>query len=241
MRGFEDFYELAKDMGLNGVYAEVGVCDGKSSMRWLSKFPMSKMLLVDSWDAVDAYTAEDGERNLQTTLRNLAPFPQDKYEILRMTSLEAAALVPDGALDFICTCARAKERKIWLRACGGSSRNERKRILQPRHEQHTRLTARSTRRYRRRALVCRRACGPGGVVAEAEAGRHPRGGRLLQRVRAGGGLHLRGQGRCGRVLRLDQPPLVPDRIRRPERECLSDLLRAQVSVMMHLEIINVML
>ncbi|GMI44403.1 hypothetical protein TrCOL_g8310 [Triparma columacea] len=101
MRGFEDFYELAKDMGLNGVYAEVGVCDGKSSMRWLSKFPMSKMLLVDSWDAVDAYTAEDGERNLQTTLQNLAPFPQDKYEILRMTSLEAAALVPDGALDFI--------------------------------------------------------------------------------------------------------------------------------------------
>ena len=108
MESFQDFYELAKDMGLNGVYAEIGVCDGKSSVRWLSNFPMSKMLLVDSWGAVDAYTAEDGERNLQTALQNLAPFPQDKYEILRMTSLEAAALVPDGALDFICTCARAK-------------------------------------------------------------------------------------------------------------------------------------
>ena len=79
VRDFEGFFELGYDMGLTGVWAEIGVCRGDTSARILEAGPQSVLLMVDAWDAVDVYTKEEGEENLQITMKKVQAFPEEKY------------------------------------------------------------------------------------------------------------------------------------------------------------------
>ncbi len=98
---YDGFFQLARDMGLNGTWVEIGVCQGKTSVKTLDHGPQSLLLLVDLWDAIDGYTKQDGENNLAATLRNLEGYDPASYRIMKMTTSEAADMVEDGSLDFI--------------------------------------------------------------------------------------------------------------------------------------------
>ncbi|GMH78769.1 hypothetical protein TL16_g07927 [Triparma laevis f. inornata] len=101
LRHFDDFFELGKDLGLTGTWAEIGVCQGKQSRKFLDLGPQSQLLMIDAWAAVDVYTAEQGAENLATTIDNVKDYSPKKYQILKMTTAEAAAQIPDASLDFI--------------------------------------------------------------------------------------------------------------------------------------------
>lgn len=98
---FDDFFLLGKDMNLNGVWAEIGVCQGDTSKKILEKGPQTVLLMVDAWDAVDVYTKEEGEKNFEITLKNVQNSKPEKYRTLRMMTAEAAKEVADGSLDLI--------------------------------------------------------------------------------------------------------------------------------------------
>mmetsp|Transcript_18159 Transcript_18159/g.33756 ORF Transcript_18159/g.33756 Transcript_18159/m.33756 type:complete len:258 (-) Transcript_18159:31-804(-) len=101
LTNFEDFFELGEDLGLTGAWAEIGVCQGDTSRKILERGPQSQLLLVDAWDAVDIYTAEEGARNLEITIENLAHIAPERYTMLRMSTSQAVSQVADASLDFI--------------------------------------------------------------------------------------------------------------------------------------------
>lgn len=83
--------------------AEVGVWEGGYSEQLCRANPGLQLTCVDPWRAYQGYKEvknDQGRLNAayEKTLQRLAPYD---CTILRMTSLEAAATVPDGSLDFV--------------------------------------------------------------------------------------------------------------------------------------------
>ena len=58
-------------MNLDGTWVELGVCQAKQSVKFLDNGPQSKLLIVDMWDSVDAYSSVDGADKFAATLANL--------------------------------------------------------------------------------------------------------------------------------------------------------------------------
>jgi hypothetical protein len=104
---------LLNSRGLRGRGAEIGVRDGRFSDQLLSGWKGSLLISIDPWladdsgDYVDAsnVSSEEHERLYLETQVRLARHG-DRSEIWRATSLEAAARIPDGSLDFAYIDAR---------------------------------------------------------------------------------------------------------------------------------------
>lgn len=83
--------------------AEIGIWEGLFSEEICKANPGVQLTCVDPWQKYDAYQErKNNQKRLDESYREacdrLAPFG---CRILKMTSLEAAVLVPDGSLDFV--------------------------------------------------------------------------------------------------------------------------------------------
>lgn len=91
--------------------AEIGVWTGLFSAELCQAIPGLDLLCVDPWKAYKTYNEKkNNQRRLDIAyseaVARLAPFA---CTLQRMTSLEAAALVPDGSLDFVYIDANHQE------------------------------------------------------------------------------------------------------------------------------------
>lgn len=99
-----DLVQLFADLGYRRG-AEIGVWAGGFSEVLCQGIPDLHLACVDPWRQYKAYGA-DRKKNDQVRLEDayqraclrLKPY---RCQILRMTSLEAAAQIPDGSLDFV--------------------------------------------------------------------------------------------------------------------------------------------
>lgn len=106
----------ARRMGLKiGAVAEIGVFEGALSLQLRQNWPTAQIYLVDPWKHIPDLTKLVGsmhrrggtpERNQVLWDKRYAAvqraFVNDsKTKILRMTSREAAAVVPDNSLDMV--------------------------------------------------------------------------------------------------------------------------------------------
>ena len=80
------------------VGAEIGVWAGNYSKLLFNSITDLKLILVDPWAAYNKMRDDQMESVLSRCQKKLAGC---NAEYMRMTSLEAAALVPDKSLDFI--------------------------------------------------------------------------------------------------------------------------------------------
>jgi len=93
----DEIPHLLNRRGLLGRGAEIGVMKGNYSATLLRGWRGRELLSVDPW--------RDVPGNAEHAREVLAAFGE-RSRILRMTSVEAARLVPDGALDFAYVDAR---------------------------------------------------------------------------------------------------------------------------------------
>jgi len=108
-----DIVERVKALQCDGVLkgVEVGVDRGALSGYLLTELPTLHLSMVDTWsvfaedssyaksgDGVIARTQEQREADLVETLR-VTDHARDRRQILRMTSEDAANMIPDGSLD----------------------------------------------------------------------------------------------------------------------------------------------
>ena len=108
-----DLPELFNRLGLVGAGVEVGVKEGKFSAAILERWQGEVLISVDPWSEAPSAEYVDianvpqqrHEEFLATTVARLAPFGE-RSSIWRMTGDEAAAQLPDGALDFVYIDAR---------------------------------------------------------------------------------------------------------------------------------------
>lgn len=103
----EDLPRLLNAANLTGHGAEIGVFRGDYSHALLSAWKGERLYLVDPWchfdtDYDDALNVgnEEQEERYRSTVERLSEFG-DRAHILRNTSEDAAAIVPDGTLDFV--------------------------------------------------------------------------------------------------------------------------------------------
>ena len=89
--------------------AELGVSDGKFTAFLVEHCPTLHMLAVDLWapqpgnevqNAGESYSTWDHERSLKVFEAQIKPH-RTQVTIHRMTTVEAAKLVPDASLDFV--------------------------------------------------------------------------------------------------------------------------------------------
>ena len=82
--------------------AEVGVADGRFSLELCEAIPGLRLLCVDPWCSYHGNQrggrTDRHEKNWALAQGRLAPFGA---KLMRMLSLEGAALVEDGSLDFV--------------------------------------------------------------------------------------------------------------------------------------------
>ena len=104
---------LLNARGLVGRGAEIGVRDGRFSDRLLDAWKGSLLISIDPWLSADEDAYVDASNVSQDEFDNLYLETQERLarhgarsEIWRMTSLDAAALIPDGSLDFAYVDAR---------------------------------------------------------------------------------------------------------------------------------------
>ncbi len=104
---------LLNARGLVGRGAEIGVRDGRFSDRLLATWKGSVLISIDPWLSADPDAYVDRSNVSQEEFEHLYLETQARLarhgarsEIRRMTSLEAAALIPDGSLDFAYIDAR---------------------------------------------------------------------------------------------------------------------------------------
>lgn len=110
---------LLNRLGLDGTGVEVGVRVGRFSERLLRGWEGRRLISVDPWTeaADDEYrdhsnvAQELQEEYYERTRRRLAPF-DERSEVWRMTSLEAAERVDDGSLDFVYIDARHDRESV---------------------------------------------------------------------------------------------------------------------------------
>jgi len=85
--------------------AEIGVFDGQNSGWLLARCPLLTLLMVDQWRAYDDSSQPDTVHNpgKWDRVRRMAlartDFADARRIVLHLTSLEAAAKIPDGSLD----------------------------------------------------------------------------------------------------------------------------------------------
>ena len=97
-----DLARLANDMDLSeGLWVELGVLKGKFSEILMEIGQATRLVMVDLWDEVDIYSAAKGKDNLELTKQTMSQFDQSNFELWKMSTLEAAALVPDGSVSFV--------------------------------------------------------------------------------------------------------------------------------------------
>jgi hypothetical protein len=109
----EEIPELLNRRGLLDAGVEVGVKVGKYSKFILDHWRGRLLISVDPWLQAPAEEYRDRsnvpqdqhERNYELTVERLGRF-SDRSQIWRTTSLEAAARIDDGALDFVYIDAR---------------------------------------------------------------------------------------------------------------------------------------
>jgi len=98
----EEFGQFLRERNLLGPAAEIGVCQGQYS-RDILNWGVRHLYLVDPWKELSTapcgITDEQHEKFYQDCLSNVRGC-EDRTTILRMTSVEAAEVIPDGALDF---------------------------------------------------------------------------------------------------------------------------------------------
>ena len=80
--------------------AEIGVQSGIYSEILLKNNPELKLLCVDPWSYYRGVSAEKSEAAYQLALKRLSPY-EERIKIIRKPSVEAAAQIPDGSLDFV--------------------------------------------------------------------------------------------------------------------------------------------
>ncbi len=103
--------ELLRDRP-HAVGAEIGVKEGRTSAALLKRLPgLRKLYCVDPWRHYPEYDADRAGRRIawpnqrlldracERFRRRIEPF-RDRVVVLREFSRDAAALVPDGSLDF---------------------------------------------------------------------------------------------------------------------------------------------
>src|SRR5581483_2456825 len=98
---------LLNTRGLVGRGAEIGVKTGRFSDHILRNWRGEQLISIDPWREVDwdeyvdrsNVSQDEQERCYQETVARLEPYAA-RSQIWRMTSVEAAAHVPDGSLDF---------------------------------------------------------------------------------------------------------------------------------------------
>lgn len=83
--------------------AEIGVWRGKWSARLCADNPNLELLCVDRWSTYGEYAdSRNDQAKLDEAYQNaVAVLAGRRATLLRMASLEAAATVPDGSLDFV--------------------------------------------------------------------------------------------------------------------------------------------
>ena len=104
---------LLNTRGLVGRGAEIGVKTGRFSDHILRNWRGEQLISIDPWREVDwdeyvdrsNVSQDEQERCYQETVARLEPYAA-RSQIWRMTSVEAAAHVPDGSLDFAYIDAR---------------------------------------------------------------------------------------------------------------------------------------
>jgi hypothetical protein len=109
----DELPEVLNRRGLVGEGAEIGVKLGKYSEWLLEHWHGARLISIDPWleDAPENYldranvAQEEQDRFHRSTLERLARFG-DRSVVWRATSVEAAARVPDGSLDFAYIDAR---------------------------------------------------------------------------------------------------------------------------------------
>lgn len=99
--GRKDLAVLFSDMGYRSG-AEIGVWQGRFSEQLCLANPGVQLICVDPWKAYAEYGDPKNEQvrleeARRETVKRLARY---RCDIRRQTSLEAAATVPDGSLDF---------------------------------------------------------------------------------------------------------------------------------------------
>ena len=104
LRIIRDRHELPRllgELGLGDSGAELGVWKGSFSRRLLGELPRLRLNLVDIWAPVDIYTdgtAQDAA--FAEAVASVAPFG-GRATFIRNWTAAAAAMVPDGSLDFV--------------------------------------------------------------------------------------------------------------------------------------------
>jgi predicted O-methyltransferase YrrM len=109
MSSRNEFGRFLNDRGLLGRAAEIGTHRGDFASILLRAWPGEELLCVDHWSIPEGYerqaaclpeagvTREDDFAAAKAALARYSP----RAHFMRMTSLEAAALVEDGSLDFV--------------------------------------------------------------------------------------------------------------------------------------------
>lgn len=108
----EDIYRLVAAKGLAGIGAEVGVCYGFNALEILTLTKLKMLYLVDPWRHIPGYhdlcnVPDDAQLQVMRhceLMLGRSPFAKGRFELLRMTSLEAAVLPKlwsPGKLDFV--------------------------------------------------------------------------------------------------------------------------------------------
>lgn len=105
--GRDEFARVLNSRGLLGTGVEVGVNEGEFSEWILRDWKGRRLISVDPWDAgIDAHglNQDPGQPTLdriyERASARLARFGE-RSEIRRLTSVEAAAQVPEASLDFV--------------------------------------------------------------------------------------------------------------------------------------------
>lgn len=100
--GRADFSRLAATLGF-ATGAEIGVWKGKWSAHLCKHHPALHMLCVDRWETYPEYGDTRNRQDALTAAYEEARRVLSHYRctILRQSSLDAAATVPDGSLDFV--------------------------------------------------------------------------------------------------------------------------------------------
>ena len=89
--------ELFAELGFNEG-AEIGVRSGNYSLELLTKNPNLHMRCIDTWAPYAKVPQERQDRHYRHCIQKLAPY---NAEIIKMSSMEALSVVPDGSLDFV--------------------------------------------------------------------------------------------------------------------------------------------
>ena len=113
----------------NLVGAEIGCWEGNSSASMLESLPTLRLYMIDPWLVGDNQVYCDTQDEMETGMLKAIQdtrFAQDRRFVLRYTSVDALAIIPDSYLDFVFVDADhryeyVKEDMAWwekIKPCG---------------------------------------------------------------------------------------------------------------------------